>query len=195
VLLGDTIPVDRRRYNGSLDELLALLQTSDSSYGALSLASLPEYRRNHWSRLDLLTRAGLDGFEIVNASPKANEITQAERDSVVALARLHNRFVVGVSDSHGWGATSMVWNLVRGPADSRAENVCATVLNRLREGFPAVRIIERHRLRPDAWWPMWLTPVGVVWEAWRSMGWTLAGSWLVWIWASALILRPRRSKG
>jgi hypothetical protein len=195
VLLGDTIPVDRRRYNGSLDELLALLQTSDSSYGALSLASLPEYRRNHWSRLDLLTRAGLDGFEIVNASPKANEITQAERDSVVALARLHNRFVVGVSDSHGWGATSMVWNLVRSPSGSAAPDLCAAVLRRLRTGFPAVQIIERHRLRPDAWWPSWLTPLGAVWESWRSMGWTLAGSWLVWIWVSALILRPRRSKG
>ena len=195
VLLGDTLPVDRRRYNGSLDELLALLETSDSTYGSLSVASLPEYRRNHWARLEVLTRAGLDGFEVVNASPKANEITRAERDSVIALARAQNRFVVGVSDSHGWGATSMVWNLVRGPVESGAEDVCATVLNRLRDGFPAVRIVERHRLRPDAWWPMWLTPVGAVWEAWRSMGWTLAISWLFWIWAVAFAnARLRRAE-
>lgn len=185
VLLGDTVPVDRRRYNGSFDELLTLLRTSDSAYGSLSVASLPEYRRNHWGRLDTLIRAGLDGFEIVNAAPKANEITRAERDTVIALARAENRFVVGVSDSHGWGATSMVWNLVRLPVDPAAKDVCATVLNRLREGFPAVRIIERHRLRPDAGWPMWLTPVGAVWEAWRSMGWTLAALWLIWIWAVA----------
>jgi hypothetical protein len=184
VLLGDTLPVDRRLYNSSLDALLALLGTSDSVYGALSVASLPEYRQNHWDRLDLLTRAGLDGFEVVNASPKANEITQRERDSVVALARAHNRFVVGVTDSHGWGATNMVWNLVRAP-NAAGGDVCATVLHELGSGFPAVRIIERHRLRPDAWWPLWLTPVGVVWETWRSMGWALTVSWLVWIWLLA----------
>jgi hypothetical protein len=190
VLLGDTLPVDRRRYNGSLDELLVLLRTSDSAYGALSVASLPEYRRNHWGRLDLLTRAGLDGFEIVNAAPKANEITRSERDSVIAFARAHNRFLVGVSDTHGWGATSMVWNLVRGPAGSA--DVCATVLGELQRGFPAVQVIERHRLRPDAWWPMWLTPLGVVWETWRSMGWALVASWVAWIWAVTLWWRRKR---
>ena len=113
VLLGDTLPVDRSRYNSSLEALLSLLATSDSALGALSVASLPEYRRNHWGRLDRLVSAGLDGFEVVNASPKANELSRPERDSVIALARTRNRFVVGVSDSHGWGATSMVWNLVR----------------------------------------------------------------------------------
>jgi hypothetical protein len=186
VLLGDTMPVDRRRYNGSLEALLTLLRTSDSAYGSLSVASLPEYRRNHWGRLDTLVAAGLDGFEIVNASPKANELTQAERDSVIALARSHNRFVVGVSDSHGWGATNMVWNLVRAFSGVLPEDVCHSVLGELQTGFAAVRVVERHRLRPDAWWPMWLTPMGVVWETWRSMGWVLTISWLVWIWVLAI---------
>jgi len=149
VLLGDTLPVDQRRYNGSLDALLTLLQVSDTAYGALSVASLPEYRRNHWGRLDTLVAAGVDGFEIVNASPEANDFTRAERDSVIALARASNRFVVGVSDSHGWGATSMVWNLVRGSSEGSARQVCDGILRELRGGFPAVRIIERHRLRPD----------------------------------------------
>jgi hypothetical protein len=185
VLLGDTASVDQSRYNGSLDALLTLLATSDSSLGALSVASLPEYRRNHWGRLDRLVAAGLDGFEIVNASPKANELTRAERDSVIALARAHNRFVVGVSDTHGWGATSMVWNLVHASA-AKASDPCPAVLRSLHSGFPAVRVIERHRLRPDAWWPSWLTPVGVVWETWRSMGWLLGAAWIVWIWAIAL---------
>ncbi len=191
VLLGDTLPVDRSRYNGSLDALLTLLSTSDSALGALSLASLPEYRRNHWDRLDQLVTAGLDGFEIVNASPKANELPQAERDSVIALARAHNRFVVGVSDSHGWGATSMVWNLVH-PSAATASDPCSAILRSLHAGFPAVRVIERHRLRPDAWWPSWLTPFGVVWETWRSMGWALGAAWIVWIWAIALRSRRRR---
>jgi hypothetical protein len=160
--------------------LLTLLQVSDTSYGALSLASLPEYQRNHWGRLDTLLAAGLDGLEIVNAAPKANEFTRSERDSVIALAQARNRFVVGVSDSHGWGATSMVWNLVRVP--SRTDAICGAVLRELKSGFPAVRVIERHRLRPDAWWPAWLTPIGMVWETWRGMGWPLTVSWLAWIW-------------
>jgi hypothetical protein len=184
VLLGDTLPVDRGRYSRSLEGLLSLLRTSESSYGSLTVASLPEYRRNHWERLDQLIAAGLDGLEIVNASPAANEFSRADRDSVIALARAHNRFVVGVSDSHGWGATSMVWNLV--PIPPGTTDLCSSVLGRLRLGFPAVRIVERHRLRADDPWPMWLTPVGVLWETWRSMSWPLTISWigwtLLWMW-------------
>jgi hypothetical protein len=182
VLLGDTLPVNRSRYNSSLEGLRELLRTSEQAFGSLTVASLPEYKRNHWNRLDTLIAAGLDGFEIVNASPKANELTRFERDSVTALAQTHNLFVVGVSDSHGWGATSMVWNLVRASSGSHPSEPCRSVLDRLQSGFPSVRIIERHRLRPDAWWPLWLTPLGVLWETWRSMGWALSISWIVWVW-------------
>jgi hypothetical protein len=183
VLLGDSLPVERRRYNSSFDGLLDLLRTSDSIYGALSVASLPEYRENHWSHLDSLVSAGLDGFEIVNAAPKANEISRAQRDTVIALARRTNRFVDGVSDIHGWGATSMVWNLVHAPGwRARSSGLCDTILTRLRQGFPAVRVVERHRLRADSGWPEWLTPVGGLWETWRGMSWGLAASWVVWIW-------------
>jgi hypothetical protein len=192
VLLGDTPPVDRSRYNRSFLTLLTLLRESESEYGSLTLASLPEYRRNHWHRLDSLIAAGLDGFEIVNASPKANELSRAERDTVIGLAREQNRFVVGVSDSHGWGSTSMVWNLIRMPSEDSARDVCKAVLEQLGTGFSAVQVIERHRLRPDSWWPMWLTPAGVVWETWRGMGWALTMAWLAWIW-SITAWRWRRS--
>ena len=184
VLLGDSLAVDRSRYSESFDGLLALLRVSDSMYGALSVASLPEYRKNHWARLDTLVAAGLDGFEIVNASPAANELDRKDRNSVIELARSRNRFVVGVSDSHGWGATSMVWNLVRTETPQGSDQ-CQAVLHRLHDGFDAVRVVERHRLRPDDWWPLWLTPVGMVWETWRSMGWPLTGAWVVWIWVLA----------
>jgi hypothetical protein len=179
VLLGDTLPISGREYRNGLPGLLRLLSVSDTAVGALSVASLPEYRRNHWDHLAELIAAGLDGFEVVNAAPKANQLVRAERDSVIALARAHNRFVVGVSDIHGWGATSLVWNLVQVPPQS--PQLCANILGRLRLGFPAVQIIERHRLRPDDAWPLWLTPVGVLWETWRSMDWRLTLSWIVWI--------------
>jgi hypothetical protein len=178
VLLGDTLPIERAPYNASLEGLLALLQTSESAFGSLTLASLPEYWKNHWVRLDTLIAAGLDGFEIVNASPKANDFSVADRDRVIALARRHNLFVAGVSDSHGWGATSMVWNLVQ----TRESDRCASILQELRRGFPSVQVIERHRLRPDDRWPNWLTPLGMLWETWRSMGWPLTLAWLAWIW-------------
>jgi hypothetical protein len=179
VLLGDTLPISGREYRSGLAGLLRLLSISDTAVGALSVASLPEYRRNHWNRLPELIAAGLDGFEVVNAAPKANELVRADRDSVIALARANNRFVVGVSDIHGWGATSMVWNLVQVPPESR--RLCADILSRLQRGFPAVQIIERHRLRPDDAWPLWLTPLGVLWDTWRSMGWPLTLSWIGWV--------------
>jgi hypothetical protein len=183
VLLGDSVPVDQRRYNGSLDGLERLLRESDSVYGALSVLSLPEYERNHQGRLDSLVAAGADGFEIVNAAPKANEITRVRRDSVVALARRTNRFVVGASDSHGWGATSMVWNLLPGTGNRPTGGAaCAAVLEGLRRGFGATRIIERHRLRADSGWPGWLTPEGVLWETWRGMSRPLTIAWLAWVW-------------
>jgi hypothetical protein len=192
VLLGSARPIDRTQYNGSLDHLLTLLRSSDSAYGARSLASLPEYERNHWDRLPELVAAGLDGFEIVNASPRANELSRVKRDSVVALARRANRFVAGVSDSHGWGATSMVWNLVRVPRWRETPAVvCPAILARLGAGFPAVRVVERHRLRPDSVWPWFLTPIGVVWETWRSMGWLLTASWLAWVWGVWVARRGR----
>jgi hypothetical protein len=185
VLLGDSLPVERRRYNSSFQALLELLRTSDSTYGALSVASLPEYEESHWSHLDSLVSAGLDGFEIVNAAPKANELPRARRDTVIALARRTNRFVVGVSDIHGWGATSMVWNLVRVPGwRAPGTRLCDTILSRLREGFPAVRVVERHHLVAESAWPLWLTPIGMIWETWRGMGWGLAASWLGWIWGT-----------
>jgi hypothetical protein len=189
VLLGNTEPVDRTRYRG-LEGLLTLLSITDTVYRALSMASLPEYRRNHWNRLDSLAAAGLDGFEIVNASPNANELTRAEVDRVIGIARSHDKFVAGVSDSHGWGATSMVWNLVRAP-DEQHQDPCSAVIRQLRTGFGAVRIVERHRVRPDDWWPNFATAIGVVWETWRSIGLPLAASWLFWIWAVPMLRRRR----
>jgi hypothetical protein len=192
VLLGDTLPVDRSRYDSSLDELRTLLSESDRLYGAPSVLSLPEYARNHWDRLDTLIAAGADGLELVNASPAANELSRARQDSVVELARRTGRFLVGASDSHGWGATSMVWNLMALPEPRPAgAALCRALVAGLREGFGSSRIVERHRLRADSAWPRWLTPIGVVWETWRGMGGALTIAWLAWIWLLWAVRRPR----
>jgi len=196
VLLGPTPPIARDLNRP--DGLASLLRVTDSAYGALSIASLPEYERNYWNRLDGLVAAGIDGFEIANAAPKANQMTAARRDTVIALARRTGRSVVGASDSHGWGATSMVWNLVpvRGwqAAGGRPANVspCAAIIHQLRAHSTSNRVVERHHLRSDAAWPSWLTPIGVLWETWRGMGWPLTASWLAWTWIGALLLSFRR---
>ena len=192
VLLGDSLPIDRSRYNGSLGELEALLQSSHSTYGALSLLSLPEFDRNHWQRLDTLVAAGADGFEIVNASPKAAEFSLQHRNAVIALAQRSNRFVAGVNDSHGWGATSLAWNLIAAPGWRNARDPCTLILDRLRTGFSSNQIAERHHLRPESAWPRWLTPIGVVWETWRNMGTPLLLSWLGWVWALWAIRSTRQ---
>ena len=192
VLLGDSLPVDPRRYNGSLEGLERLLGESERAYGALSVLSLPEYERNHRDRLDRLFAAGADGLELVNAAPKANELTRVRRDSIAAHARRANRFVVGASDSHGWGATNMVWNVMALPGPAVAgPALCAALLEGLRRGFGGSQIVERHRLRPDSAWPVWLTPVGVAWETWRAMNWSLTAAWLAWVWLLWAAFRRR----
>jgi hypothetical protein len=192
VLLGGELDSVRGLYRRDWAGLTQLLADAHTLYGALSVASMPEYERYHWDRLDSLVDAKLDGFEIVNASPKANEMTRSRRDSVIALARRAGKFVVGASDHHGWGATSMVWNLVEVFRwRLQPDRLCSGIVEALKLGFPAVTVVERHRLRPDDWWPMWLTPFGVVWETWRGMGWTITGAWLMWIWALWVVGRTR----
>jgi len=195
VLLGDTLPVQSSRYDGSLDSLLALLRQSESLYGSIAVASIPEYATNHWANLTRFLDAGLGGFEVVNTAPKANELSRIQRDSVIALARSRNRLILGVSDEHGWGATNMAWSLSKLPGWERGGPVCSVLLNHLRHaGFGAVQILERPRLRPDDWWPMWLTPVGTIWVLWRSMGWPLTLSWLAWLWGPVLIAEAWRRR-
>ncbi|HEU5357980.1 MAG TPA: hypothetical protein VFU45_02580, partial [Gemmatimonadales bacterium] len=181
VLLGNTALVDNRSYGDSLPGILRLFHDADPRFGAVAIASIPEYDVHHFHDLARFADAGVGGFEVVNGAPKANELTLAHRDSVVALARSRDLALLGVSDSHGWGATAEGWTLIRADSGqtlgrSGAQAVsgfpaaCAAILAALRSGYDATQIVARHRLRPDAWWPRWLTPVAVIWEGWRAVG-------------------------
>ncbi|MEP7327148.1 MAG: hypothetical protein ABI836_14450 [Gemmatimonadota bacterium] len=192
VLLGTSDSVDRSRYGGSLEGVLTLLRESESRYGAISIASLPEYDQNHFDHLDQLIEAGIDGFEIVNASPKAAMFSRAHRDSVTVLATARNLLLVGVSDNHGWGATNLSWNLVRVPGWKSARNPCPQLLNQLATGgIAAVQIAERHHLENDSRWPLPLTPEAVIWETWRSLTPLQTVSWLFWIWVVGIVVARR----
>lgn len=204
VLLGNTTLVDNHDYGDSLPGILRLFRDAGPRFGALAIASIPEYDKNHFHDLARFADAGVRGFEIVNGAPKANELTLAHRDSVIALARARDLLLLGVSDSHGWGATVEGWTLLRmagnPPAPPSAEwsarlaafpPVCAGILATLQRGYGATQIAARHRLRPDAWWPRWLTPVAVIWEGWRAIGVRQAAGWLFWIWGIALLVARR----
>lgn len=195
VLLGATEMTERAPPGDSLAGVLRLLRASWPRYHALAIASLPEYDRNHWSNLDSLVAAGVAGFEIVNPSPKANEFTLARRDSIIALARAHDLLLLAVTDSHGWGATVLGWNLVRAPQWRPADPAaCENLVSTLRSGgTAAVQIAERHHLRRESWWPWILTPLAVIWESWRGLGVLQVISWVVWIWAAGLVRAYRRA--
>jgi hypothetical protein len=150
---------------------------------------LPEYSRSFWPDLDSLVAAGVAGFEIVNASPKAADFPLARRDSIVRLARAHGLLLAGVSDSHGWGATSLDWMLVDLPGWRSQPDPCPALLERLARPDDGIRVVERHHLIPESRWPWLLTPLGVVWEGWRSQGTMLMLGWLGWIWALVGIRR------
>ncbi|HEU4569397.1 MAG TPA: hypothetical protein VFS07_02370 [Gemmatimonadales bacterium] len=200
VLLGNVDSVPRGGYADSLPGILRLLGESESRWGALTLASIPEYDANHFARLPEWIAAGLDGLEVSNPAPRANRQTAAHVDSVIHLARTTGRWVAGVTDQHGMGATVQAWTLVprEAPppgdsADAGTPPLCRAVLHTLAtRGFAATQVVERHRVRADARWPRLLTLVAVPWEGWRAAGWAQVTSWLAWTWGIALLAAARR---
>ena len=181
LLLGDSVAVDRRRYNGSLEGLLALLRDSDSTFGALSVLSLPDTTRTTgvasircWTRGRTGSRSstlrprrtssrGAIGIPW-SRSPAGRTVSSSARATATAGAR------------PAWSGTSCACPEERGSA------VCTALIQGLRRGFGSSRIVERYHLRADADWPEWLTPIGVLWATWRGMNGALATAWLVWIW-------------
>ncbi len=173
------------------DSLVSLMRSLRPD-SILAIASLPEYSLHAWDRLGWLMASGVTGFEVVNASPKANEFPRVRRDSVLALTRRTRGFVVGVSDMHGWGATSMVWNAVTVPQIGRTR-LCRDIIGVLARGAPSTsRIVERARLRSDDWWPEWLAPIGAVWMTWRTASIPLVVSWIGWTWLLVSLRAHRR---
>lgn len=199
VVLGGAPLADPATYRGGPERRARLFAEVGSRPDLVAIASLPEYR----GRARAFADEGVGGFEIVNASPEANDISRLERDSVIALARTRGLALVAAGDQHGYGATPMAWNVVNAPGWRRlGADPCALVVHRLRTGGPAaLRITERTRLRPDHWLPGLLTPIGVLWVTWATLNPTLGLAWLVWIWLIALgrtalrdALRRRRTR-
>jgi hypothetical protein len=200
VVLGSTDSIPRGMYADSMPGILRLLAESESRWGGITLASIPEYDDNHFADLPQWIAHGLDGLEISNAAPKANRQTRAHRDSVIALARARDRWIAGVTDQHGMGATVQAWTLVEPMVladripDDRPHSCREIIAALSAKGASATRVLERHRLRVDSPWPMFATVIAVPWEGWRAAGIWQVVSWLGWLWATMLMMARRERR-
>lgn len=176
VALGAVSPIDRGRYDRDTRAMLGLFGALHRQ-GAIGIASLPEYWRNHWDELDQFVTAGVDGFEIANCAPKAIGFPASARARVLQLAETHDLLVVGASDNHGWGKVTCVWNLSSPSA----------------HGFRSNRVIARPIALAQGDWEPWTAAYTQPWLMLAGLSWSERSSWITWI-LVILIYRavPRR---
>ena len=164
VAIGTIEALPRDSFGESTDRMVRIFAAIDRQ-GGLSIASLPEYWRNHHPDLGQFVLAGVDGFEIVNCAPKALSFPSDVRREVLALAGGHDLLVVGASDNHGWGKVTCVWNLSR-PGT---------------QGFQTNRVFARPLALVQGDWRPWTAPVTQPWFMFRSLSLAERASWLVWV--------------
>jgi hypothetical protein len=176
VALGTVTLVDRAAFSRDTKAMLRLFAELHR-HGAIGIASLPEYWRNHWGDLDAFVSAGVDGFEIVNCAPKAIGFPADARAQVLRLAASRDLLVVGASDNHGWGKVTCVWNLSSASA----------------HGYRSNRVIARPIALVQGDWQAWTAAYTQPWLMLESLSWSERSSWITWI-LVILIYRavPRR---
>ena len=178
VVLGAVAPFDLAPYSRDTPGMVELFAELHRQ-GAFAIASLPEYWRNHRADLDQFVAAGVDGFEILNCSPKALAFPSADRDDVIALARRHDLLVTGASDTHGWGRVTCVWNLtIAGTHGFASNHVVGRPLALQQGDLPTI----------DAAWSQ-------LWLMFRTISWPERISWLTWIVLISIWRGPPRRKG
>lgn len=164
VAIGPVEPLPRDSFGGS-DARMMRIFSGVERQGALSIASLPEYWRNHREDLGAFVVAGVDGFEIVNCSPKGLSFPSDGRREVLALAGGHDLMAIGASDNHGWGSVTCVWNVSRPGA----------------QGFQTNRVLARPLALVQGDWRPWTAPLTQPWFMLRSLSWSERASWLTWV--------------
>jgi len=164
VAIGPVEPLPRDSFGESDARMLRIFAAIERQ-GALSIASLPEYWRNHRDALGAFVVAGVDGFEIVNCSPKGLSFPSAGRREVLTLAGGHDLMVIGASDNHGWGSVTCVWNVSRPGA----------------QGFQNNRVLARPLALLQGDWRPWTAPLTQPWFMLRALTWSERASWLTWV--------------
>lgn len=187
VVLGNRVPIDNREYDGSLEGVERFLGDCRKRFGGLAVLSLPEYWRHHWERLDEMAGWGAAGIEIANGAPKALDFPREKRREVVELCRRRNLFMAGVSDSHGWGRAAYAWSVMRIP---RYQYMVGGELERavletlVRDGFTAVRVVERAKQEPLPLPWLFFDPLLGLWAMARAFTLAQAAVSVAWVWAA-----------
>ncbi len=138
----------------------------------------------------ILSNGGWQALEIINSAPRALDFPLSKRLQIVDLCRNQNLFMTGISDNHGYGYATAVWNAMVIPGwqslspDAMEKSVLETLK---RQKFNAVQVLERARFTPETPLGMLCTPIGVFWIYWRSLQPLQAISWLLWILTSTLL--------
>jgi hypothetical protein len=176
--LGPVREIVRDSFSGTTERMVGVFKEVDGQ-GAIAIAALPEYWRNHADRIEDLARAGAHGFEIVDCGPKALGVPSGYRSQVVRIATARNLLVVGGSDHHGWGAVTCVWNLAAPGAT----------------GVGANRVVARSIALRQGDGPAWAAALTQPWLMFRALAWDERMSWLTWI-LVVLLYRaiPRRAE-
>ena len=207
VLLGNHERVDNRPYDSDPSRIPIFIADMHKK-GLPVIASLPEYWLYHWaaspptplpqgeggrrpgeagSIYDFI-RWGMDGFEIVNSAPKALDFPSQYRAQIVDLCRSQNLFMTGISDNHGYGYATAVWNAMLIPNWQGLDPATLekTVLVQLKaKGFYAVRVLERAKYWPRGVWTLLISPFMNMLVYWRSLQLAQALSWVAWLWLYA----------
>ena len=178
VAIGPVEPLPRDSFGESSARMMRIFAAIERQ-GGLSIASLPEYWRNHHAELGAFVVAGVDGFEIVNCSPKGLSFPSEGRSEVLALARGHDLVVVGASDNHGWGSVTCVWNVSRPGA----------------QGFQTNRVFARPLALVQGDWRPWTAAITQPWFMLRSLSWSERASWLTWVFIILLYRAMPRREG
>lgn len=178
VAIGPVEPIVRDSFGASTARMVRIFKAIESQ-GALSIASLPEYWRNHRDELGTLALSGVSGFEIVNCSPKGLAFPSQGRREVIELAAGRDLLVVGASDNHGWGQVTCVWNVSHPGA----------------QGFRTNHVFARPLALLQGDWKGWTAPVTQPWFMLRSLTWSERASWLTWVLVILLYRAMPRRQG
>jgi hypothetical protein len=178
VAIGPVEPIVRDSFGESSARMVRIFKAIEGQ-GALSIASLPEYRRHHRDQLGTFVLAGVSGFEIVNCSPKGLAFPSTGRREVIELAAGRDLLVVGASDNHGWGQVTCVWNVSQ-PGS---------------QGFRTNRVFARPLAMLQGDWKPWTAPVTQPWFMLRSLSWSERASWLTWVLVILLYRAMPRRQG
>src|SRR5262249_55569361 len=153
VILGNHERVDNRPYDSDPYKIpLFIAEMHKKSVPVI--ASLPEYWLYHWGEgVTDFIRWGIDGFEIINSAPKALDFPFSHRAQIVDLCKRQNLFITGISDNHGYGYATAVWNAMDIPGWQALgpDELEKAVLSQLRvKRYQAVQVLERVKFSPES---------------------------------------------